>query len=197
VVSLVASFLLRAPAAAPTSRAASPVTIEQIVKDHGAFVWRSIRRLGVAEGEIDDVAQLVFLQARERLAELGPDRARGVLYRLALGLASNHKRAQRRRREDSLADEGVRAVVEQAASRGPAERVEQRALLDRLLEPLDLDLRAVLVLHEAEELSVPEIAELLGIPTGTAASRLRRAREEVKATLLRARAKHPDFGGLP
>jgi RNA polymerase sigma-70 factor (ECF subfamily) len=173
------------------------VTIEQLVREHSAFVWRSIRRLGVSEGEIDDVAQLVFLQARDRIGELRAENARGTLYRLALGLASNHKRAQRRRREESLADEGVRATIEQVPSRGAAERLEQRALLDRLLEPLDLDLRAVLVLHEGEEMSVPEIAELLGIPTGTVASRLRRAREEVKASLLRARARNPEFGGMP
>ncbi len=196
MVPLVAdSSLLRAPTAVPASRATPSVTVEQMVREHGAFVWRSVRRLGVAEGDVDDIVQLVFLRVRDRLDEIPEGKARGALYRLALGLASNHKRAQRRRREESLADERVREVVEGASSEGPAERIEQRALLDRLLEPLDLDLRAVLVLHEAEELSVPEIAELLGIPTGTAASRLRRAREEVQAALARIRARNPGFGG--
>lgn len=178
----------------PTARV-QPMTIEQLVRQYGAFVWRSVRRLGVNEGDVDDVVQLVFLKAREHLDELQPESARGQLYRLALGLASNHKRSQRRRREDSLAEEGVRATVEGATSEHAATRVEQRALLDRLLEPLDLELRAVLVLHEAEEMTVAEIAELLGIPPGTAASRLRRAREEVQSALQRMKARRA--GGLP
>jgi RNA polymerase sigma-70 factor (ECF subfamily) len=169
------------------------VTIEGLVSEHGAFVWRSVRRLGVAEGDIDDVTQLVFLRARDRLAEIRPESAKGFLYRLALGLASNHKRSQRRRRETSLDDD----AVERASTDDPATLFEQRVLLDRLLEPLPLELRAVLVLHEGEEQTVTEIAELLGIPAGTVASRLRRAREEVKAALLRARSRNPTLGGLP
>jgi RNA polymerase sigma-70 factor (ECF subfamily) len=178
---------------APTPCAAALVTIEGLVSEHGAFVWRSVRRLGVAEGDIDDVTQLVFLRARDRLAEIRPEGAKGFLYRLALGLASNHKRSQRRRRETSLDDD----AAERASTDDPATLFEQRVLLDRLLEPLPLELRAVLVLHEGEEQTVTEIAELLGIPAGTVASRLRRAREEVKAALLRARSRNPTLGGLP
>lgn len=183
---------------APTSvpRAAAPVTIEGLVREHGAFVWRSILRLGVAPGDVDDVAQSVFLRARERLQEIDAANAKGFLYRLALGLASNHKRSQRRRREASLEDEGVHDAVERARAENPATRVEQRALLERLLSTLPMELRSVLVLHEGEEQTVPEIAELLGIPAGTVASRLRRAREEVRAALVRERARNGTFGGL-
>ena len=46
---------------------------------------------------------------------------------------------------------------------------------------LSLEQRAVFVLYELEELSVPDIAELLGVPVGTAASRLRRARAAFSA----------------
>lgn len=181
------------PGSLGVPRAAAQVTIEGLVGEHGAFVWRSVRRLGVAEGDVDDVTQLVFLRARDRLDEIRPENARGFLYRLALGLASNHKRSQRRRRETSLDDDRE----EPASPDDPATRVEQRALLDRLLEPLPMELRAVLVLHEGEEMTAPEIAELLGIPAGTVASRLRRAREEVKAALLRARAQRTLPGGRP
>ena len=166
------------------------MTIEQLVKEHGAFVWRSVRRLGVPEGDVDDVVQQVFLKARDRLPELTPDSAKGGLYRLALGLASNHKRGLRRRREESLGEQ------EEGVARGDeATRFEQRALLDQILEPLDLDLRAILVLHEVEELSTGEIAQLLEIPPGTAASRLRRAREEARAALQRFQARNPALRG--
>jgi RNA polymerase sigma-70 factor (ECF subfamily) len=182
--------------AARLPRASAQVTIERLVSEHGAFIWRSVRRLGVTEGDVDDVTQMVFLRARERLAEIPADGAKGFLYRLALGIAANHKRSQRRRRETSL-DDGSGETLERASTDDPAARFEQRALLDRLLEPLPMELRAVLVLHEGEEQTVPEIAELLGIPAGTVASRLRRAREEMKAVLLRARSQNPTFGGRP
>jgi len=54
---------------------------------------------------------------------------------------------------------------------------------------MTLELRAVFVLFELEEMSTPEIADLLEIPTGTVASRLRRAREEFQKLVTRLRAK--------
>ncbi|MBK8256169.1 MAG: sigma-70 family RNA polymerase sigma factor [Polyangiaceae bacterium] len=191
-----ASFSLADP---PTNlaavRQAHGVTLEGLVRDHAAFVWRSVRRLGVPAADVDDVTQTVFLKVRERLGELTPESARGALYRLALGLSSNHKRSVSRRREVDIEDESVRTVDRSAMGRNPSTQVEQRQLLDKLLEPLAIDLRAVLVLHEAEELTVPEIAELLDIPTGTAASRLRRAREEVKLSLARLKLRDSANGG--
>jgi RNA polymerase sigma-70 factor (ECF subfamily) len=164
---------------------AAPLTIDALVRAHGDFVWRSVRRLGVAPGSVDDVTQQVFLRAREKLPAMAAGGERGFLYRLALGLASNERRAERRRREDGGFDGEREEAREQSSDR----KLEQRQLLDLLLEPLDLDLRAVLVLTEAEELSATEIGELLALPVGTVASRLRRAREEVRASLVRYRAR--------
>jgi RNA polymerase sigma-70 factor (ECF subfamily) len=58
-----------------------------------------------------------------------------------------------------------------------------RKLLDELLAAMPPPLRRVLVLAELEQCSVPEIAEYEGIPLGTAASRLRLARERFGALL--------------
>lgn len=196
VSSAAPSSIPAGPPPAPQPGAAAEVTIEGLVRAHGAFVWRSVLRLGVPAGDVDDVTQAVFLKARERLGEVPPEGARGFLYRLALGLASNHKRSARRRREASLEEEGVQEAVERASTESPATRIEQRALLEHLLSPLPMDLRCVLVLHEGEEQTVPEIADLLGIPAGTVASRLRRAREEVKAALVRERSRTRTLGGL-
>ena len=62
-----------------------------------------------------------------------------------------------------------------------AQRREARHLLDRVLDALPEDMRAVFVLFELEELSLEQIASLLNVPRGTVASRLRRAREVVHA----------------
>jgi RNA polymerase sigma-70 factor (ECF subfamily) len=59
----------------------------------------------------------------------------------------------------------------------------QRAidLMGRILDGMTLDLRTVFVLSELEGTTMPEVAALLEIPVGTAASRLRRAREAFRA----------------
>jgi RNA polymerase sigma-70 factor (ECF subfamily) len=58
-------------------------------------------------------------------------------------------------------------------------------LADRVLAEMDPTLLTVFVLFEIEGLSTPEIAELVGVPLGTAASRLRRAREAFRAAAAR------------
>jgi RNA polymerase sigma-70 factor (ECF subfamily) len=61
-------------------------------------------------------------------------------------------------------------------------------VLQEVLDQMPLELRAVFVLYEIEELTMAEIAEAVGIPPGTAASRLRRARESFHAIVRRLRA---------
>ena len=55
------------------------------------------------------------------------------------------------------------------------------------LDDLELDRRAVLILHDIDGHSVPEIARALSIPLNTAYSRLRLAREQFKAAVKRIR----------
>ncbi|HSL97435.1 MAG TPA: RNA polymerase sigma factor [Candidatus Deferrimicrobiaceae bacterium] len=64
-----------------------------------------------------------------------------------------------------------------------ANRVVDRDQLDRGFRRLPVDQRAVLVLHHYLGLSLVEAAAILGIPTGTAKSRLHRATEAMRAAL--------------
>jgi RNA polymerase sigma-70 factor, ECF subfamily len=149
-------------------------------------LWRLLRRLGVPNADADDATQEVYLVVAERGAEILPGKERAFVYGIALRVA--HSRLRRRDRsveldEPSMADEdapGIEDLVDQR---------EARKLLDELLEQMPFELRAVFVLFELEELSTVEIADALEIPRGTAASRLRRAREDfqIRVTRLRAR----------
>jgi RNA polymerase sigma-70 factor (ECF subfamily) len=68
------------------------------------------------------------------------------------------------------------------------EVIARREALDRLdaaLESIEVGRRAVLVLHEIEEMTAPEIANVLSIPLNTVYSRLRVARAELEASLAR------------
>jgi RNA polymerase sigma-70 factor (ECF subfamily) len=61
-------------------------------------------------------------------------------------------------------------------------------MLDRLLEALDDDKRALIVLVDVEQLSVPQAAEALGINLNTAYWRLRTARKRIERALARLKA---------
>jgi RNA polymerase sigma-70 factor (ECF subfamily) len=69
--------------------------------------------------------------------------------------------------------------------------------LSLILDAMKDEQRAVFVLYELEELTVPEIASLLEVPVGTATSRLRAAREEFEASLRRLRAREQFPGAKP
>jgi RNA polymerase sigma-70 factor (ECF subfamily) len=148
---------------------------------HYDVVWRVLRRVGLPDASADDGAQQVFLIASRRMADIEPGRERAFLCATAVKVAGPLRARPQR-------DVPVEDAPEPQDDRTPDElvqRKQQRALLDSLLAQLDEDLRTVLVLTEVEGLSKREVAEVLEIPEGTAASRLRRAREELSRLLAR------------
>ncbi|HEX8791043.1 MAG TPA: sigma-70 family RNA polymerase sigma factor [Polyangiaceae bacterium] len=182
-----AAAALREPHEAAAPPATGEARLRAMLDEHFDFVWRSLRRLGLPEHAADDGAQRVFVVASRRLADIEPGSERAFLFRTATHVASSERRTLARRREvlGEPPDSG------EGATR-PDELLDQRRareLLEQVLASLPLELRTVLVLFEFEELSIDEIAETIGIPRGTAASRLRRAREEFSAALARWKAR--------
>jgi RNA polymerase sigma-70 factor (ECF subfamily) len=162
--------------------------VRALVVDHFDSVWRLLRRLGVPESAVDDAAQLVFLIATKKLARVVPESEQSFLYGVALRVAADERRKAKRRLEVS----GVEMTALEDAGPPPDALVEQRkarALMDHVLESMPLELRSVFVLYEMEEMTMAEIAALLGIPPGSVASRLRRAREHFHEYVRRYRAK--------
>lgn len=179
---------------AESSSRASERRLAGLVREHYAFVWRLLRRLGLREGDADDAAQQVFLTASRRLHEVEPARERSFLYGVALNVGARARRSLGRRREEPLEAASERVAPEPNAEQ-VLERRQARALLDQLLDEMPEELRVVFVLFELEELSTPQIAELCEIPPGTAASRLRRAREDFEERVARAEARRRFSGG--
>jgi len=150
------------------------------LSEHYALVWRSLRRFGVAESTVDDSAQHVFLTLAERLEDVDRGSERAFLIAVAVRVAANARRLVERSREVPLDD--LEGVLE--AGLTPEELLVQkqrRLVLDEALATLSLDQRVVFVLFELEGFSLPEIAESVGIPLGTATSRLRRARQHFES----------------
>lgn len=156
------------------------------------FVWRSLRRLGVPTAYVDDAAQHVWLIVVRRLPEIAVGRERSFLFGTAIRVASEWRRKLGRSREVATTTEPVDpgpGAEEQLAAR------RARLVLDEVLEALPEELRVVFILYELEEQTAAEIAELLALPPGTVASRLRRARATFDAVAKRLRARGVAQGG--
>lgn len=168
---------------------------EELVAEHCGFVWRLLRRLGLGSADADDAAQQVFMIASRKLEHIGPGQARGFLYGVAVRVARTARRGIERRGE-VLGDPADRPAPDDQGPEHGTELSRACSLLDELLGRLPDELRRVLVLAELEQFEVAEIAALEQIPAGTAASRLRRARERFRAFLAELGERNP-FGGRP
>ncbi|HEY3497488.1 MAG TPA: sigma-70 family RNA polymerase sigma factor [Polyangiaceae bacterium] len=162
--------------------------LDELVRAEFAYVWRLCRRLGLPESDADDAAQQVFIVASRRLADIRSGSERAFLYGVAVNAAAKFRASHARRREES--DAGLEFI--ESGSPNAEELVDQRgarALLDWVLDSMPGELREVFVLYEIEQQTTAQIAEVLGIPYGTAASRLRRARDDFSARLARLEAR--------
>jgi RNA polymerase sigma-70 factor (ECF subfamily) len=167
--------------------------IEAIVREHFAFVWRVARRLGLAEVDAEDATQRVLMTASKRLDDVVPGKERAFLFRVVSFEVAKTKRTKQRRREQLGSELGSdRATNENPETLLDLRRARQQ--LDSILTDLPVDLRAPFVLFEIEGFGQREIAVALGLPEGTVASRLRRAREEFTRIAIRHGVLPPRHG---
>jgi RNA polymerase sigma-70 factor (ECF subfamily) len=164
--------------------------LRAMIAEHLAFTWRCLRRLGLPPDVADDATQRVFLAASRKIGSIEPGRERAFLFQTAVRVARAEKRAFARRREVLVGGEGAEPLDTAPSAEEQVDRGRAREFLDELLASMDIDLRAVFVLFELEGLTTAEIGGCLGIPMGTAASRLRRARKEFQSAIKRYRAQH-------
>ena len=168
--------------------------LSEMVQAHYALLWRTVRRLGVPQGEVDDALQEVFLISHRKIELVPRHHERGFLMAVAIRVASTRRRSLQRRRECS------QGVLAEQPDPSPSpydltERKRARALLDEILDSMELKFRTVFVLFELEGLEVQQVADLLEIPAGTVASRLRRARELFQRAASRHQARQTPPGG--
>lgn len=185
------------PRAAPQKVAAPSVErldFEEIYDSCFDFVWRNARRLGVADAQIDDAVQEVFLVVHRRLHEFeGRSSVKTWLFGILAKVASDHRRSVRRKSPHARSPGGaVEADTVPDSTRSPDRHLaksEGVRLLHRVLDELDDDKRAVFVLAELEQMTAPEIAEALGQNVNTVYARLRAARSDFNEIAVRERAR--------
>ncbi|HET7544227.1 MAG TPA: sigma-70 family RNA polymerase sigma factor [Polyangiaceae bacterium] len=141
----------------------------RLVRKQLAFVWRLLRRIGLSETEVDAAVREVFSAVAQRIADVRPSNERAFLFSTAL-----HVAARVRRKRGAQAVPSPRApALEDLDQAGQA-----REILAALLEQMPLELRVVFVLREIEQLSLDEIAGIVGIPLGTVSARLGEAQAD-------------------
>ncbi len=143
------------------------------------LVWRSLRRLGVAEAAIDDAVQDVFLVVFRRWHEVaGGCSVKNWVYGIVLRVAHDYRRSARRHaaRIRRIGEEGwLTRTPDDPESE--LERREATELLHALLDKLSEQERAILVLVDLEQVPVRETPELMGLSLATCQRRLYRARK--------------------
>jgi len=163
---------------------ASLVPFADIYREYFDFVWTAVRRLGVEPGAADDVVQEIFIVIHARVDTVQhPESLRSWVYGVIRRVVSHYHRAQRAKLAATASFEGH---PDSLFPRTPFDQGEQTArirMLREVLEELDAPKREVFMMAELEELTVPEIAEILRIPLNTAYSRLRAARQQFEAAV--------------
>lgn len=153
------------------------------------YVWRSLRRLGVHSNDLPDAAQDVFLVVHRRIDSFEyRSKPKTWIFGIALRVAKLYRRKGARQRARIAADE-TSLVCSRSTPEEANANLQAAELVQGLLDGLDDDQREVFVLVELEHMSVPEVAEAVGIPLNTAYSRLRLARADMEESLRRHKAK--------
>jgi RNA polymerase sigma-70 factor, ECF subfamily len=151
------------------------------------YVWHSLRRLGVPDKDLADVAHDVFVAVARALPSYDPGRPlKPWLFGVVFRVASDHLRLYRNVRE--VLDDTIEALDIQPTPEEALMDEEARRVVEECLSRLDIRLRAVLVMHDFSGHDVNEIAEALAIPVKTVYSRLRTARLRFSATAARLAA---------
>ena len=162
-------------------------SFEEIFAAHYDWVRHTVRRLGVPDRDAEDVTHDVMVTVLRILPDYDPTRPiRPWLMGVAFRVTSTHQRSARVRRE--VIDLPVEPADTRPDPHTSLEADERRRLLVEALADVDESRRPVLVLADIDGCAMPDIVRELGIPLNTGYSRLRIAREELRASLHRRMA---------
>ncbi len=170
------------PAGADGRAVPDAASFREVFSRYAPYVLGLVRRLGVRDAEVEDVAQEVFIVVHRQLPQFeGRSSVKTWLCGITLRTVANHRRKVMRRREASFEASGELQIA--ADQDGLLERRDDATTLQHALDRLSPKLREVFVLYEIEELPMADVARSLGCPRFTAYTRLHAARAALRQRL--------------
>jgi RNA polymerase sigma-70 factor (ECF subfamily) len=184
-----------------------PNGLPEILASHRDVIHRYVLGIVRDRATAEDLTQEALLRAHKKLATLqDPGKLTSWLYRIATNICRDRfRQASHRNRPESLDAQGDRGLesgeAKDAVDTGPRldkvmEQKEMSSCVQDYLAGLSDSYRAVILLHDAEGLTNPEIAEMLGVSLATIKIRLHRAREKLRAALAQACSFSTDERGV-
>jgi len=178
------------------SHANAAAEFDHLLRDHVPTLYRAAYRWTGAVDRSEDLVQELLVRLYPKLEELrGLDRIRPWALRVMYRIFIDQVRRERSSPvlfgtdpPDDGDDEEAQELIDPSA--GPAELLEQELTQERLLaawERLGEEHRVVLSMHDIEDYSLPELAQIMDVPVGTLKSRLHRARAKLKGLLVTER----------
>ncbi len=168
----------------------STAELTALYRSEFSYVWNVLFRLGVAGPEREDIAQEAFAAAFKQWPRY--DRSRPVrpwLFGISYRLVRDFRRKHQNRFERAGVD--PETPLENGGAEEAVARRQGLKLVEAALETMQLDQRAVFVMHDIDGHAIPAVAEQLEIPLNTAYSRLRLARRDFNLFVARL---HPSPG---
>jgi RNA polymerase sigma-70 factor, ECF subfamily len=160
--------------------------IEELYNSEAQTIFRTVNAIVLNPATAQDLTQETFVRAMRAWDRFDQRNPRGWLLKIASNLAISHYRTEKRRR----AVPPWQLIIRRRET--APEEADDRDLVSWLMRPLNADQRALIVLHYYHQVSRTEIAEMLGIPVGTVASRINKA-----MTVMRQRAVATQEFGTP
>ena len=154
----------------------------QLFQDELDYVHHTLRRLGAPIGDVEDLMQEVFLALRGSWHHC--DRSRPLRPYL-FGIAFRIVAAYRRKRDREVPFGTVDVLDAHADLDGRMLNTQARRMVLAALDRVPLPRRAVLIMHELDDVPVATIADTLRTPLFTIYSQLRKARRELAAAMRR------------
>jgi RNA polymerase sigma-70 factor (ECF subfamily) len=146
---------------------------DELIERWGAPVWKYVRRLSNSDDAADDIVQNVWLRVLRGIHKLRDgSKLRAWLFGIARRTLIDRLREQYAAREVSAIDD-----IDLPALDAPEDLETDLSMVERELAKLPVVEREVLTLFYLRELSLDEVADVLGVPVGTVKSRLFRARK--------------------
>lgn len=166
-----------------------PGAFERLVDAHHALCWHLLLRLSRNPEDARDLCQETFLRVHQRLPEFRFESSlKTWIGHIAYTIGLRHVQRSANHPEASgggIVEEFVESVVSNDDVEDNAERAGLRALLNAGMRTLTPVQRALVTLYHLDEMSIAEIMQVTGLPSGTIKVYLARARLRLREVVNR------------